>query len=121
MNKADFIQAHLVQKGVPADLAKPNFNILSRLIYRQDKPLVFQSPLKALIKHGLTSAVIWGVFMWVVLWHSKPENWPIYLISSVAFGLLMGVILSLRIVKAQKKLGNVSWEQWCRDNYESIK
>lgn len=118
MNKADFIQAHLIAKGVPADLATPNFNVLSRLIYRQDKPLVFQSPITLLIKHSLVNGSIYGVLMWLMIWHATPEKWPVYLISSVVFGLIIGGILPLRIVKAQKKLGNVSWEQWCRENYE---
>ncbi len=119
MNKEDFIQAHLIAKGVPADLATSNFNVLSRLLYRQDKPLVFQSPIKVLIKQSLVTGCIYGVLMWIMLWHATPEKWPVYLISSVVFGLIIGGILPWRIAKAQKKLGRVSWEQWCRENYES--
>ncbi len=118
MNKEDFIQAHLIAKGVPADLATPNFNALSRLIYRQDKPLAFQSPINVLIKQSLVTGSIYGTLMWITIWHATPEKWPLSLTISVIFGLITGGILPLRIAKAQKKLGGVSWEQWCRENYE---
>ncbi|MBW3695512.1 magnesium transporter [Vibrio sp. T187] len=118
MNKMDFIQLHLIEKGIPADLTRDNYNLWSRLLCTETKPLVFQSPFTVLIKQGLLFGLVWGALMWLILWHSIPEHWFRYLCTSLVFGMFMGGFVAIRIVKARKKIGNMSWEKWCKTNYE---
>ena len=58
MEKAEFIQKHLIEKGVPADLTKPTAFIWSRYKDPSKKPLVFQSP----AKYSLHMAYLWGYY-----------------------------------------------------------
>ena len=120
MNQMEFIKQHLIEKGIPADLTKNGSSFLYRFISSEEKgkPLVFQSPITVFIKEGFIFGLVWGLLMWVMIWRFTPDKWVIYLISSLFFGLCMGGYLSLRIVAAQKKLGNVNWEDWCRKNYD---
>ena len=60
MEKAEFIQKHLIEKGVPADLTKPTAFIWSKYKDPSKKPLVFQSPAKILITHGFFMGLLWG-------------------------------------------------------------
>lgn len=117
MDKAKFIQQHLIEKGVPADLTRPNTFIWSKYTNVSQTPLVFQSLQKVFLIYGLSMAVIWGSLMWMFTWHSEPEHWKTYLISSAIFGFFMGLVNVFRIVKARKKLGEKSWENWCKKNY----
>lgn len=120
MNKIEFIQQHLIEKGVPADLTKFNSNFLSKFIFLEDRPLVFQSLVTLFFRESLILSVIWGALMWLMVWHPTPENWIRYTLSSLAFGCIMGSTLVFRIIRAKKKLGNVSWETWCHKNYDSV-
>ncbi len=47
--------------------------------------------------------------MWFIVWHLRPEGWPIYVILSIAFGLSMGLVTAWRVHKAKKKLGPLGW------------
>ncbi|MDF5668116.1 DUF6404 family protein [Vibrio parahaemolyticus] len=118
MEKAKFIQQHLIEKGVPADLTKPTPFIWFKYKYPTQKPLVFQSPKKILLTHGLFMGPLWGALMWAFTWHSEPDNWIIYLIGSFLFGICMGLINVFRTIKARKLLGETSWENWCKQNYQ---
>ncbi|EID4334149.1 TPA: DUF6404 family protein [Vibrio parahaemolyticus] len=118
MDKAKFIQQHLIEKGVPADLTRPTAFIWSKYKDASKKPLVFQSPMKVLLIHGLLMGLVWGSLMWIMIWHTEPERWKTYVISSAMFGILIGLINVFRIVKARKNLGEKSWEKWCKQNYE---
>ncbi|ENM5843802.1 magnesium transporter [Vibrio mimicus] len=118
MEKIAFIQQHLVAKGVPEDLTKFNSNLWSKLLFSEAKPLVFQSPVKVFFKQGLVFGAIWGLFMWLFIWRTAPEDWMLQLVSTILFGCAMGGLLVYRVAKAHKKLGNVSWEKWCSANYE---
>ena len=118
MDKAKFIQQHLIEKGVPADLTRPTAFIWSKYKDASKKPLVFQSPMKVLLIHGLLMGLVWGSLMWIMIWHTEPVRWKTYVISSAMFGILMGLINVFRIVKARKNLGEKSWKKWCKQNYE---
>ncbi len=118
MEKSKFIQRHLIEKGVPADLTRSTVFICSKCNDLSKKPLVFQSLIKVLLVHGLLMGLLWGSIMWILTWHTEPERWKIHLVSSAAFGISMGLINVFRIVKAQKKLGEKSWKKWCKQNYE---
>ncbi|MGD1503024.1 DUF6404 family protein [Vibrio harveyi] len=118
MEKAEFIQKHLIEKGVPADLTKPTVFIWSRYKDPSHKPLVFQSPAKILITHGLFMGLLWGALMWVFFWHSEPNNWVTYLVSGPLFGVCMGLINVFRTIKARKLLGETNWETWCQQHYK---
>ncbi len=120
MKNKELIQQRLVEQGVPKELAKCNCNFLSKLIFLEEKPLVFQSPYKMFFKQALVSGIVWGILMWIMFWHSVPENWVVQVLSSLFFGCFMGGFLSCRIVKHRKKLGNVSWEKWCSIHCESV-
>ncbi|MFH4620298.1 magnesium transporter [Vibrio furnissii] len=78
MEKAEFIQKHLIEKGVPADLTKPTAFIWSRYKDPSQKPLVFQSPAKILIAYGLFMGLI-NVFRTIkarkLLGETNWENW----------------------------------------------
>ncbi|MCR9847324.1 DUF6404 family protein [Vibrio antiquarius] len=119
MENIAFIQQHLIEKGVPKDLTKLNANLWSKLIFSETKPLVFQSPVQVFFKQGIVFGLIWGLFMWLFLWRVEPGNWLIQLVSTICFGCIMGGVLSYRITKAHKKLGNTSWENWYSANYKS--
>ncbi|MEZ9410328.1 DUF6404 family protein [Vibrio lentus] len=106
-----------MEKGVPADLTRPNAFIWPKYTNVSQTPLVFQSFQKAFLIYGLSMAVIWGSLMWMFTWHSEPEHWKTYLISSAIFGFFMGLVNVFRIVKARKKLGEKSWDNWCKKNY----
>ncbi|WP_229651828.1 DUF6404 family protein, partial [Vibrio parahaemolyticus] len=118
MKKAEFIQRHLIEKGVPADLTKPNSFVWSKYKDPSEKPLVFQSPIKVLMKHGLFMGLLMAVVMLIFAWHTESKNMMIYLISSCFYGICMGSINMFRIIEAQKNLGEKSWEKWCERNYE---
>ncbi|HAS8547694.1 MULTISPECIES: DUF6404 family protein [Vibrio] len=119
MENRELIQQRLIEQGVPRDLAKFNFNFLSKLALLEEKPLVFQSPSKVFFVQGLVTGVTWGFLMWVMIWHSAPEDWVVHVISTLAFGSFMGGFWSYRIAKHQKKLGNVTWSEWYRAHGES--
>ncbi|EPX4128818.1 DUF6404 family protein [Vibrio alginolyticus] len=119
MENMEFIQQHLIEKGVPKDLTKLNASLWSKLICTETKPLVFQPPVKVFFKEGIVFGLVWGLLMWLVLWRTEPDNWIIQLISTICFGSFIGGVLSYRVTKAHKKLGNKSWENWRRSNYES--
>ncbi|HCM0840995.1 TPA: DUF6404 family protein [Vibrio parahaemolyticus] len=112
MEKAKFIQQHLIEKGVPADLTKPTPFIWFKYKDPTQKPSVFQSPKKILLTHGLFMGPLWGALMWAFTWHSEPDNWIIYLIGSFLFGICMGLINVFRTIKARKLLGETSWENY---------
>ncbi|MGF1746955.1 DUF6404 family protein [Vibrio minamisatsumaniensis] len=118
MEKAKFIQKHLIEKGVPADLTKPTTFIWSKYKDPSQKPLVFQSPIRILITNGLFMGGLWGALMWILFWHSDPDLWITYLTSSSLFGIYMGLINVFRTIKARKLLGETSWENWCKQNYQ---
>ena len=117
MENMAFIQQHLVEKGVPKDLTKFSSNLLSKLLFSETKPLVFQSPVQVFFKQGIIFGLVWGLLMWLLDWRTDPDNWVYQLISVICFGVFMGGVLSYRIIKAHKKLGNVSWESWRSANY----
>ena len=119
MEKTAFIQQHLAEKGIPKDLTKFNTNLWSVFLFAEVKPLVFQSPIKVFFKQGVVFGAMWGLLMWLFIWHSAPEGWMIQLVSALLFGCVLGGLSSYRIVKAHKKLDNMSWEKWCSANYES--
>ncbi|MBR9787136.1 MAG: magnesium transporter [Vibrionaceae bacterium] len=118
MEKAEFIQQHLIEKDVPADLTKPTIFVWFKYKDPSKIPLVFQSPVKVFSMHFLFMGPIWGVLMWTFSWRTEPEHWRIYLVASALFGICMGLINMFRINKARKRLGEKSWENWCRRNYE---
>lgn len=118
MKKAEFIQLHLIEKGVPTDLTKPTMFIWSKYNDPSKKPLVFQSSMKVLLTHSLFMGPLWGALMWTVTWHTEPDYWMVYLIASALFGICMGLINMFRIIKARKSLGETSWENWCKQNYQ---
>ncbi|MCG3767816.1 magnesium transporter [Vibrio cincinnatiensis] len=118
MKKAEFIQLHLIAKGVPTDLTKPSVFIWSKYTDSSKKPLVFQSFTKVFLMYGVFFGLLWGALMWIFTWHTEPERWNNYLIASALFGILMGLINVFRIIKARKSLGEKSWENWCKQNYE---
>ena len=118
MDKAKFIQQHLIAKGVPADLTRPTPFIWPKYKDASQKPLVFQSPMKVFLKHGLLMGLVWGSLMWIMIWHAEPDRWITYVISSAMFGTLMGIVIVFRIVNARKILDEKSWEHWCKQNYE---
>ncbi|WP_028023410.1 DUF6404 family protein [Enterovibrio calviensis] len=118
MEKAEFIQKHLIEKGVPADLTKSTAFIWSRYKDPSQKPLVFQSPAKILITRGLFMGLLWGALMWVFFWHSEPNSWVTYLVSVSLFGVCMGFIDVFRTIKARKLLGETNWETWCQQHYK---
>ncbi|EHU8078613.1 putative membrane protein [Vibrio vulnificus] len=119
METMEFIQQHLVEKGVPKDLTKLNASLWSKLIFSETKPLVFQSPVQVFFKQGAVFGLIWGLLMWLFIWRTDPDNWVIQLLSAICFGCVMGGLLSYRIMRAHKKLGSLSWQTWCSANYES--
>ncbi|CAM3000872.1 DUF6404 domain-containing protein [Vibrio mytili] len=117
MNKLEFIQLHLIEKGVPADLTGPNLFIWSKHKDSTSMPLVFQSLTKVILVGGVFMGLVWGAMMWIMWWHSEPERWSNYLVSSVFFGIGMGLITAFRIYRARKRLGTDDWESWCERNY----
>ncbi|MFW9709566.1 DUF6404 family protein [Vibrio parahaemolyticus] len=119
MDKVVFIRQHLIEKGVPTDLVYSWPFLWAKLFKSKGKPLVFQSPIKLFVLDALYESVIWGGFMWFIVWHLRPEGWPIYVILSIAFGLSMGLVTAWRVHKAKKKLGPLGWGEWCKANYES--
>ncbi|MGR5322192.1 DUF6404 family protein [Vibrio sp. DNB22_19_1] len=118
MDKAEFIQIHLIEKGVPADLTKPKPFIWSKYKDSNDAPLVFQSPIKVVLIYCLLAGPLWGGLMWLTIWHNEPERWPIYLIASAFFGVSGGLVDVYRAYKARKRLGETNWKNWCKRNYE---
>ncbi|WP_394136462.1 DUF6404 family protein [Aliivibrio fischeri] len=118
MEKAKFIQKHLIEKGVPADLTRPTVFIWSKYKKPSQKPLIFQSPAKTFIAYSSSMGLLWGTLMWVFFWYSEPEHWITYLIASSLFGIFMGLINVFRTIKARKLLGETSWENWCKQNYQ---
>lgn len=117
MEKAEFIQKHLIEKGVPADLTKPTAFIWSRYKDPSQKPLVSQSPAKTLITYGLFMGLLWGALMWVFFWHSEPKNWVVHLDLASLFGICMGFINVFLTMKPRKLLGETNWENWCQQHY----
>ncbi|MGR5450412.1 DUF6404 family protein [Vibrio sp. PNB22_2_2] len=117
MEKAEFIQKHLIEKGIPADLTKPTAFIWSRYKDPSQKPLVFQSPARILIAYSLMG-LLWGVLMWVFFGHSEPNNWGTYLVSASLFGICMGLINVFRTITARKLLGETNRESWCQQHYK---
>ncbi|MGR5325861.1 DUF6404 family protein [Vibrio sp. DNB22_17_1] len=101
MEKAEFIQKHLIEKGIPADLTKPTAFIWSRYKDPSQKPLVFQSPARILIAYSLMG-LLWGT----------------YLVSASLFGICMGLINVFRTIKARKLLGETNRESWCQQHYK---
>ncbi|MCG9786854.1 DUF6404 family protein [Vibrio mediterranei] len=117
MSKFEFIQLHLIEKGVPKDLTKPSPFVWARCQSLSDTPLVFQSPLRIVLRHGVLLGLVWGALMWLMLWHREPERWISYLLSSCLFGLFMGMLTAYRAHKSQANLGCKDWKEWCVRNY----
>ncbi|SDH81141.1 hypothetical protein SAMN04488136_13048 [Vibrio xiamenensis] len=119
MENKELIQQRLIEQGVPRDLAKFNTNLLSKRMLSAEKPLVFLSPPKVFVVQSLINGLVWGFLMWIMLWHSAPENWVIDIITMIGFGSFIGGCWYYRISKYQKKLCNISWTEWCRTNIDS--
>ncbi len=117
MEISEFTQLHLIEKGVPRDLTKPHIDVFSQWFTQSSKPLVFQSPIKIFFKQTLLLSLTWGLIMWFTSWSSSPEKWITYVFYSFLFGTTLGLYQSYRIHNAHKKLGAVSWEEWCSSNY----
>ncbi|GEK16216.1 DUF6404 family protein [Aliivibrio fischeri] len=120
MNKSKFIKQHLIAKGVPASLTADGSSFWYRFVYsegKEGKPLVFQSPIKVLIRSFFIYSSVWGVCMWFMAWRLTPEYWPIYLTTTMINGFLIGGLQFFLVSKAQKKLGTTRWENWYQENY----
>ncbi|MDW6019226.1 DUF6404 family protein [Vibrio plantisponsor] len=117
MEISEFIKLYLIEKGVPRDLTKPHIDIFSRWFANSSKPLVFQSPIKTFFKQMPLYSLTWGSLMWFTSWSNSPEEWITYIVSSLLFGAILGLYHPCRIHMAHKKLGAISWEEWCSSNY----
>ncbi|MBM4905447.1 magnesium transporter [Vibrio parahaemolyticus] len=113
------IQRHLAEQGVPDNLTQCNADLLSKFLFPDSKPLVFQSPMKLFLKQGVVSGVSWGLLVWLLFWRTTQMDWFLQILGMVMFGTFVGASLAYRVVKVQQKLGNVSWEKWCSVHYES--
>ena len=117
MEISEFIQLHLIEKGIPRDLTKPNINIFSRWFAKSSKPLAFQPPIKIFFIQMPFLSLTWGSLMWFISWFNSPEEWITYITYSLLFGTTVGLYQSYRIHRVHKKLGGMSWEEWCSRNY----
>lgn len=99
MENMEFIQQHLIEKGVPKDLTKLNASLWSKLISTENKPLAFQSPVKVFFKEGVVFGLVWGLLMWLVLWRI------IQLISTICFGSFNRRRIIIQCHKSTQKIG----------------
>ncbi|TOE59039.1 hypothetical protein CGJ40_13030 [Vibrio parahaemolyticus] len=112
IKEIEFIRMHLVEKGVPSNLVTPSPFIWSKHINPLGKPFIFQSKGKVAL-FSFKCAVLYGSVSWLVKRDFSQE----LLVSAIAFAVIMGLIIWLKIVRLRKKLQIGSWKDWCVDNY----
>ncbi|RYU63536.1 magnesium transporter [Aliivibrio finisterrensis] len=115
MEQADFIQLYLKQKGVNTYLTEP-YPTLLKLVKKNPKPRLFESPFKLFLLQAVFGSVIWGVFMWLIVWQF--QGFSIYqLYASIFFGVATGLLLAVSVSMTQKRLNISSWDKWLKDNH----
>lgn len=115
MQRADFIQLYLKQKGVNTSLTEPYPTFLT-LFQKNPKPRLFESPLKLFFLQSVLGTTIWGGFMWLTLWQFQ-ESSVYHLYGALFFGVTTGSLLAVNVLLTKKRLKIHSWEQWLKDNH----
>lgn len=75
-------------------------------------PFLFAKFFPLLLATGIPFGLIWGVFMWVVVW--GPEGKSILLITgaTLSAGLFFGVTTAWLVRRSLRKLGLPSWKDY---------
>ncbi|ACH64511.1 DUF6404 family protein [Aliivibrio fischeri] len=116
MEKFEFIQLYLKEKGVRTQLTKPFIFSLSKLTKKNLKPQVFELPLKLFFLQAVFGSITWGLLMWLFFW-------PFYditiyqLYGALFYGVTTGFILALEVKRTQKRLDLNNWEQWLEEKH----
>ena len=115
MERADFIQLYLKQKGVSTYLTEP-YPMFLKLIQKTPKPRLFESPFKLLFLQTVFGSITWGLFMWLIVWQFQGAS-ILQLYASLLFGVITGLMLAVSVSMTKKRLKIHNWEQWLKDNH----
>lgn len=115
MNKNEFIEVYLRQRGASRNVVKPYPFLWYWLFKSKAKPCLFESPLKLFVCQLTLGSISWGGFMWLVVWQFQESNIN-NLYTALLFGFISGLWLSLEVMYYSKKLKITSWPEWLKEH-----
>ncbi|WP_146150845.1 DUF6404 family protein [Photobacterium indicum] len=116
MNKKEFIEIYLRQKGASRTVVKLAPFLWYKLFNSNAKPCLFESPLKLFVWQLVLGTVTWGGGMWLMVWQFQEPNVK-NLYISLLFGFTTGLWLSLEVLYYSKKLKITSWPEWLSEHH----
>jgi uncharacterized protein DUF6404 len=115
MNKKEFIEIYLRQKGASRTVVRSYPFLWYKLFSSNAKPCLFESPWKLFVCQLFLGTVTWGGGMWLMVWRlQEPNIRNLYI--SLLFGFTTGLWLSLEVLYYSKKLKITSWSKWLSDH-----
>ncbi|MFM9756939.1 MULTISPECIES: DUF6404 family protein [Aeromonas] len=78
------------------------------------KPPYYAGWLVNFLYASLSIAPIWGLIMWMFVWHPEGRSFVSSLFSTALFAGLFGLVTSIRLWQRRRQLDLTPWEQLAR-------
>jgi hypothetical protein len=93
----------------PSNYNQP-FYRLCRMIGFEVKPPHYATIFENVLVNGLPFGILWGAFMWIILWAYQPMPWWGAILSSIGAILLYGISMAAYFTYSHRRNGLTSWQ-----------